>query len=37
VDVGIATARRGWCESGNVLNVQPVGAVMEFAARKRYT
>ncbi|HEY3414130.1 MAG TPA: helix-hairpin-helix domain-containing protein [Armatimonadota bacterium] len=35
VDLGIATARRGWCETANVLNAQPLEAVVEFVKRKR--
>lgn len=35
VDLGIVTARRGWCEASSILNAQPLDAVLEFVKRKR--
>ncbi|HEY3266672.1 MAG TPA: DNA polymerase/3'-5' exonuclease PolX [Armatimonadota bacterium] len=35
VDLGITVARRAWCESRNILNAQPLEALLEFVSRKR--
>jgi DNA polymerase (family 10) len=32
---GVGTARRGWVEPRHVLNTRPLGAVLDFIARKR--
>lgn len=35
VDLGISTARRGWCSAANILNAQPLETVLEHVAHKR--
>jgi DNA polymerase (family 10) len=34
-ELGVAMARKGWLEAGDVLNTRPAEAVVEFARRRR--